>query len=159
MFYKSTMAGLALLLTAVPASSAEILFLGKMHYDTASNCSQQKAGSVYQSVYRLSNLGPNNDRTLLSTVFDYGADTYTLRGSRFTSVFKIVEGAGATYSASQYSARVRIVSSLPADAAITPTTPSVSLKGAIESPQNDPGANGRKCVVTFRATYVRYDKP
>ena len=50
---------LALMLASVPAIAGQTVFFGKLHYVTAQNCSQQGAGSIYNSTYMLSNLGSN----------------------------------------------------------------------------------------------------
>lgn len=152
---------LALVLMVLPHSAiaGEVIFLGKLFYVRASNCAQQSAGSLYNSMYKLSGLGTNGPDTTIAETFDFGGHAYRRPGGRFTSAFTPVEAHSASFGAHTYSARVKITSSIPPDGSISAATEFVSLTGQFEGPQGDPGVGGNKCIINFTATYVRYDKP
>jgi hypothetical protein len=149
------LAAACLFALASPSFAAQVRFDGVLTYTNVQNCASLLARSRFNSVYYPSNLGDNDDFTAISTVSPFAANGYRRQGGRFSSGFQTVTAAEVSTSPSAYLARVRLISSSPSGANLTPQTNSVLLVGQIENAEEDPGANGKKCVVTFRASYVR----
>lgn len=154
MEFRTLPLALALSAISLPAS-ADTIFLGRLLYTKAENCAQQRAGTLYSSTYMPSGLPGNGDRTIISETYDVGGHSYVLAKGRFTAGFKTVTDLSHGQGVGTGTARVRITRSEPADADIDADTEFVWLAGQFETPQGDPGLNGKKCLMSFTATYVR----
>jgi hypothetical protein len=150
-----TAACLAGLLATTAPADARVVFLGTLVSTAASNCAENGPGAVFRSRYHLSNLGDNPNFTGLSVFDNYGTENYTRSGGRFPGAFVTVDAVSIGNTAGTYQTRLRLISSDPSGADLTPTTNAITITGQIESPSEDPGVGGQTCVVTFRASYVR----
>ena len=151
MLRKILAAGLLLALSST--ASAEIIFQGTLKWTSADWCLYERPGAAYTSAYH-PRLAGNMNFSGLTTLYQFGGAGYQLTGADFNATYRPVEGVGLGWSGYTFkNAYIRVTERSPAT--ITAGTPFVTLKGQIMRPGNDPGVNGKICVVSFEGAYRR----
>jgi hypothetical protein len=156
--------GAAIVAAGTTSGMAEIVFVGKIKFTgqpgpTISRCQQNRVNEYANSNFHPAGVGGNENFAGLSWVYPHYAIGHSKSGN-FTSTFQVVNtggvGWGDTYfrPAAQRS-EIRILSSVPAVAAITAATQTLTITGQIKRFLNDPGSSGFPCILNFTGTYVK----
>jgi hypothetical protein len=138
-----------------PSSAADVRFRGAITVTSAKNCTIRHAGEIFNSAYMAAGSdGGHILTTSFSMVGLYAGDIYEIgTGGPFPKTWTSLLAYGFDSSDYFFTTRVRMIEQAPA--VIDSRTQSLRLVGAIESPSNDPGLSGAKCIITFRAAYDR----
>jgi len=162
MIRKATLA-VALLACSATAASAEIVFIGKIKFTTEVGCTQTRLHDSGNSVFHPAPANPsapgaNQNFAGLSWVWQDYSLGHSLGGRNFDAVFRTVTTGGVGWGdayirGAAQAAQIRIISSVPAAAAITAATQTVTLTGQIKRFAND--ASGLACTRTFVGNYIK----
>ena len=138
-----------------PGSAADVRFRGALTVTNAKNCAIRHKGETFNSAYMAAGSdGGHILTTSFSMVGLYSGDIYELQtGTPFPNTWTTLLAYGFDSSDYFFTTRVRMMEQSPA--LVDDRTQSLQLVGAIESPSDDPGVGGVKCVITFRAAYDR----
>lgn len=148
----AALAGAMVLTTA--ASAAEVRFRGAFTLTAVKNCLARYVGETVNSAYRPAGIGDNPGITSLTALNQYSGDAYELDGAGFVKgEWATVAGNGFDNLHYSFEARIKLTQLEPA--VITPKTKQLLISGTIVNFGNDPGANGKQCVVKFRGAYFR----
>jgi hypothetical protein len=147
-------AAAAVLMLNSVASGAEVRFRGAFTITSVKNCLARYVGETFNSAFLPANVGDNPNATSLSELNQYSGDVYVATGAAFTTK-KWITLSGNGFDNFPYTFESRIYLSLIQPASITENTNFVSLIGKIDNMGNDPGVDGKNCLVGFRGTYFR----
>lgn len=136
--------------------AAEVVFRGSVDSVRAQNCRSQGSGWDFNSVFHPKITG-NSGFNAISLVHQYGGMAYETTKSLSKTAFVPVSAHGLGWGYWSFdTAKVKILSSTPASlGSISDTTRFVFLKFQIQGPDEDPGVDGRPCVVTYEGSYRR----
>jgi hypothetical protein len=136
------------------ASAAEVRFRGAFTITSVQNCLARYIGETFNSTFLPANIGDNPNASSLSELNQYSGDVYVATGAAFTTGKWIALSANG-FDNFPYAFNARIFLSLISPIGLNPNTPFVSLVGKIDNMGNDPGVDGKKCLVGFRGSYFR----
>lgn len=148
-------AALALCALCQPAL-AEVVFRGASRSIQVQNCRNQGVGWDNTAVFHPRITG-NDQFSSIGIFHPFGGISYETSAVFSKTAFISVAAHGVGWGHWSFNtAKVKILTSSPRSlTSISNSTRFVFLKFQIQGPDQDPGVNGRKCVVTYDASFHR----